>query len=67
MSKSSKANMNELLATEFHQLRAQKIHRICVAMDVLVYGAEKVTTSKIKTISGAPEKGLTSCNQMVRS
>jgi len=46
LSKSAKAKVDELLATESHQLRQQKIHRIRAAMDVQVYGAEKVTTSK---------------------
>jgi hypothetical protein len=46
MSKSAKAKVDEQLATESHQLREQKIHKIRAAMEVLVYGAEKVTTSK---------------------
>jgi len=46
MSKYAKAKVDEQLATESHQLRAQKIHKICAAMEVLVYGAEKVTISK---------------------
>jgi hypothetical protein len=46
MSKSAKAKLDEQLATESHQLREQKIHKIFPAMEVLVYGAEKVTTSK---------------------
>jgi hypothetical protein len=46
MSKSAKAKVDEQLATESHQLRDQKIHKIRAAMEVLVYGAEKVTTSK---------------------
>jgi len=46
MSKSAKAKVDEQLATESHQLREQKIHKICAAMEVQVYGAEKVTTSK---------------------
>jgi len=46
MSKSVKAKVEEQLATESHQLREQTIHTIRAAMDVQVYGAEKVTTSK---------------------
>jgi len=46
MSKSAKAHMDELLGTESHQLREQKIHKICAAMEVQVYGAAKVTTTK---------------------
>ena len=38
--------MSEQLATESHQLREQKIHKIHAAMEFLVYGAEEVTTSK---------------------
>jgi len=46
MLKSVKAKVNDQLARESHQLREQKIHKICTAMEVLVYRAEKVTTSK---------------------
>jgi len=46
MSKSAKAQVDELLARESHQLREQKIHKIRGAMEVQVYGAEKVTTTK---------------------
>jgi len=46
MSKSAKAKVDEQLATESHQLREQKIHSIHAALEVQVYGAEKVTTSK---------------------
>jgi len=46
MSKSPKAKVDDLLATECHQLREQKIHKICAAMEALVYGAEKVSTTK---------------------
>jgi len=46
MSKSGKATVDELLAMESHQLREQRIHKIRAAMEVQVYGAEKVTTSK---------------------
>jgi hypothetical protein len=46
ISKSAKAQVDALLAWESHQLRDQKIHKISVAMQVQVYGAEKVTTIK---------------------
>jgi len=46
MSKSAKAKVDDLLATESHQLRDQKIHKIRAAMEALVYGAEKVSTTQ---------------------
>ena len=46
MLKSSRAKLNEQLARESHQWREQRIHKIHAAMEVLVYGAEKVTTPK---------------------
>jgi hypothetical protein len=46
ISKSAKDKVDELLARESHHLREQKIHKICAAMEVQLYGAEKVTTSK---------------------
>jgi len=46
MSKSAKAQVDELLARESHQLREQKIHKIRAAMEVQVYGAAKVTSTK---------------------
>jgi len=46
MSKSAKAKVNDLLATEFYQLGEQKIHNIRAAMEALVYGAEKVFSTK---------------------
>jgi hypothetical protein len=46
MSKSAKAKVDDLLATESHQLREQKIHKIRAAMEALVYGTEKVSTPK---------------------
>jgi len=46
MSKSGKAKVDEQLAMESHQLREQIIHTIHAAMEVQVYGADKVTTSK---------------------
>jgi len=46
MSKSVKAKVHEQFATESYQLREHKIDKICAAMEVQVYGAEKVTTTK---------------------
>jgi len=46
MTKSAKAKVDDLLATESHQLRKQMIHQIRAAMKALVYGAEKVSSSK---------------------
>jgi len=46
MSKSAKAKVDDLLAKESHQLREQKIHMIHAAMEAVVYGAEKVSTTK---------------------
>jgi hypothetical protein len=46
MSKSVKVKVGELLASESHQLRKQKIYKVCAAMEALVYGAEKVSPTK---------------------
>jgi hypothetical protein len=46
MSKSVKAKEDDLLAKECHQLREQKIHKIHGALEAVVYGAEKVSTTK---------------------
>ena len=46
MSKSAMAKVDELLASESHQLREQKIHKIRAAMEALGYGAEKVSRTK---------------------
>jgi len=46
MSKSVKAKVDHLLAKESHQWHKQKIHKICAAMEAVVYGAEKVSTTK---------------------
>jgi len=46
MSKSAKANVDDLLAKESRLLREQKIHKICAALEAVVYGAEKVSTTK---------------------
>jgi hypothetical protein len=46
MSKSAKAKVDDLLAKEFHQLGEQKIHKICAAMQAVVYVAEKVAPTK---------------------
>jgi hypothetical protein len=48
MSMSVKAKVVDLLASESHQLREQKIYKIRAALDVLVYGAEKVSTTKCR-------------------
>ena len=46
MSKSAKAKVDDLLATESHQLREQKIHKIRAGIEVLVDGAEEVSSTK---------------------
>ena len=46
MLKSAKAKVDDMVATESYQLREQKIHKICAAMETLVYGAEKVSSTK---------------------
>jgi len=46
MLKSGKAKVDDLVAMEFYQLREQKIHKIHAAMEALVYGAEKVSSTK---------------------
>jgi len=46
MSKSAKTKVDELLATESYQLRKQNIYKISAAMQALVYGAEKVSSTK---------------------
>jgi len=46
MSKSAKTKMDDLLATESDQLQEQKIHKIRATMEALVYGSEKVSTTK---------------------
>jgi len=46
MLKFAKAKVDDLLAKEFHLLREQKIHKICAALEAVVYGAEKVCTTK---------------------
>jgi hypothetical protein len=46
MSQSAKAKVDEQLARESHHLREQTIHKIRAAMEVQLYRAEKVTTSK---------------------
>jgi len=48
MVKSANANVDDLLATESHQLHKWKIYKICAAMEALVYGAEKVSTTKLR-------------------
>ena len=46
MTKSAKPKVDELLGRESHDLREHKIHKNRTAMEVQLYGAEKVTTSK---------------------
>jgi len=46
MSKSAKAKVDEQFTRKSHHRREQKIHIICTAIEVQVYGAEKVTTTK---------------------
>jgi len=46
ISKSATAKVDDLLARESHLLREQKIHKIRAAMEAVVYGAEKVSTTK---------------------
>jgi hypothetical protein len=48
MLKSSKANGDDLLATEPHQFSEQQIHKIHAAMEAVVQGAEKVSTTKCR-------------------
>jgi hypothetical protein len=48
ISKSVKAKVDDVLATEFYQLREQKIHKIRAAMEALVYWAEMVSTTKCR-------------------
>jgi hypothetical protein len=48
MSKSAEAKVDDLLARESHLLREQKIHNIRAAMEALVYGAEKMSTTKCR-------------------
>jgi len=55
MSKSAKAKVDDLLATESYQWREQKIYNILAAMDAHVYGAEEVSLMKRRDISGVPE------------
>jgi len=45
-----KGRSGELLAWEFHQSREQMIHIICAAIEIQVYRAEKVTTTKQRHI-----------------
>jgi hypothetical protein len=46
ISKSAKAKVDQLVAKDSHHLQEQKIHKICTAMEVQLYGAEKVTASR---------------------
>jgi hypothetical protein len=44
-SKSAKAQVDELLAREFHHVHEQKIYKICAAIDVQVYWAQQDKTT----------------------
>jgi len=46
MSKSAKAKVDDLLATESHQLRKQRIDTIRTAMEALEYRAVNFSTTK---------------------
>ena len=46
MSKPANAKVDELLATESHQLREQNLYKIRAAMEALVYGTDKVSSTK---------------------
>ena len=46
MSKSVKPKVDDLVAIESYQLREQQIHKIRAAMEALVFGAEKVSSTK---------------------
>jgi hypothetical protein len=50
MWQSVKAKVDDLWATESHQLCKQMIHNICTAMVALVNGAEKMSTTKHKQL-----------------
>jgi len=43
---SANANVHGLLAMESHELRKEKIYKMNTAMDALVYGAQKISTTK---------------------
>jgi hypothetical protein len=63
MSKSAKFKVDNLLPMESHLLREQKIPNICTAMKALVYGAEKVSTTKrrqfLVRLNRAPQAATT--------
>ena len=48
MSKSAKANVDHLLARESYELQEQKIHKLHAVIEIQLYEADKVTTSKQK-------------------
>jgi len=48
MSNSAKAQGDDLLARESHQLSEQMIYKICAAIEALVYGAGKVSKMKCR-------------------
>jgi hypothetical protein len=48
MSKPAKAKLDDLLAMESQQVLQQKIDKIHAGMEALVYGAEKVFSTKCR-------------------
>ena len=48
MSKSVTAKVDDLLARESHLLCEENIHKICATMEALEYGAEKVSSTKLR-------------------
>jgi len=52
MSKSAEAKVDNLLATEFHQLCERNIDKTRAAMEALVYEAEKVSMTKCRDFHG---------------
>jgi len=66
MSKSAKAKVDDLLTKDSHQLHKQKIHKIHAAMEAVVYGAKKVSTTKRRQfqvcLNRARQAATTWCN-----
>jgi len=64
-SKSAKPKVDERSATECDHLREQKIHKILAAMEVIVYGSEKVSTTKhrqCQVLLNGPRQVATTCS-----
>ena len=53
MSKSGNTTVDNLLASESHQLREQKIYKIRAPMEALQYVAEMVSTMKRRCLNRA--------------